>query len=108
MTKKIAPTRSTATAETKPVESSKAVGTTKVGDVSDVQAPVQKAPSSRTRRPTRPMTASEREHLFKLIHEEADKMFGANDLPESQRHTVEEAVRKTIDASIVDEDDEQS
>ena len=33
-------------------------------------------------------------------------MFGPNGLPESQRNTVETAVKMAIDASIVDEDEE--
>ena len=52
------------------------------------------------------MTPQEREHLFSLINEEADKLFGPDGLPESQRETVEGAVRMAVDAAIIDEDEE--
>ncbi|MCB0345635.1 MAG: hypothetical protein KDD66_10995 [Bdellovibrionales bacterium] len=105
MVKKISGNKPPASASTGKVESTKAVQTGKVSDVSDVRGAEKQAKSSRVRRPTRPMTAEEREHLFKLIHEEADKMFGANGLPQSQRATVENAVKQTVDASIVEDDD---
>ena len=83
---------------------------TKAADVSgagSVQGATGQTESSRVRRPTRPMTAEERAHLFRLIHEEADKMFGSNGLPESQRETLEGAVRMTVDASVVEEEDSE-
>lgn len=87
------------------VEGTKAVESGKeVQDVGSVQAPAEQAKASRARKATRPMTSAERDHLFQLIQEEASKMFGPNGLPESQRATVEDAVRKTIDASIIDEE----
>ena len=93
---------------TGPVESTRPVSTEKVGTTKGVGATKEGSRAKRARRPTRPMTAAEREHLFNLIHEEADKMFGPNGLPESQRHTVESAVKMAIDASIVEEEDEEN
>ena len=90
------------------IQGTKAVHTTGVKDVKNVAPTEQKASAQRVRRPTRPMTAAEREHLFRLIHEEADKLFGPNGLPEAQRNQVEQAVRMTIDASIIEEDEEKS
>lgn len=91
---------------TGPVESTRPISAEKVGATKQVGAAKEGGRAKRARRPTRPMTAAEREHLFKLIHEEADKMFGPNGLPESQRHTVESAVKMAIDASIVEDEQE--
>jgi len=95
------------TSSTSGVQGPKSVQTTGVKDVEGAKATEKKQAASRVRRPTRPMTADEREHLFKLIHEEADKLFGPNGLPESQRNQVENAVRMTIDASISEEEEEK-
>ncbi len=89
------------------VEKSTPVQSSKVGGVSDVKGAKAQSEVKRVRRPTRPMTAAERDHLFKIIHEEADKLFGANGLPESQRHTLENAVKVTVDASIIEEEEDK-
>lgn len=54
---------------------------------------------------TRLMSASEREELFKMITEEADKLFAKSGLPAEQREAIEEAVKMTIDASLVDDEE---
>ncbi|MCB0358046.1 MAG: hypothetical protein KDD44_00365 [Bdellovibrionales bacterium] len=107
MVKKVTGNKPPGGGPTEKIERSRPVGTAKVGDVSGVEAPQKQSSAARVRRPTRPMTAAERERLFQLIHEEAGKMFGPNGLPESQRTTVEDAVRKTVDASIVSDEEEQ-
>ena len=108
MVKKIGGIKTTGAGPVQPTGQSTQTGeAAKVSGVGQVGATTEQARVGRVRRPTRPMTAAEREHLFKLIHEEADKMFGANGLPESQRNTLENAVRMTVDASIVEEEDEE-
>lgn len=95
------------TSATTGIEKSRAIDSSEsVADVKDVKGAEQKARAERARRPTRPMTPQEREHLFSLINEEADKLFGPDGLPESQRETVEGAVRMAVDAAIIDEDEE--
>ena len=108
MVKKIDNNRPSALVGTTPVEPK---GATKASDVTgagSVQGTTEQRETSRVRRPTRPMTSEERAHLFRLIHEEADKMFGSNGLPESQRETLEGAVRMTVDAAAVDEEDPET
>ena len=56
---------------------------------------------------TRIMSLQEREDLFKMIHEEADKIFGKSGLPNSQRQIVEEAVKMAIDSALIDEDEKK-
>lgn len=92
----------------KQIEPSQPISTGKISQTKEVNKTQQTGKSKRVRRMTRPMTASEREHLFNLIHEEADKMFGPNGLPEAQRNTVESAVKMAIDASIIEENEDSS
>ena len=56
------------------------------------------------RKGTRVMTAEEREALFAMVSEEAEKLFGKSDITPTQREILEEAVKMTIDASIVEEE----
>jgi len=108
MIKKIDGSKTTGPTTTDPVSRSTPVSPAKVGTVGQVAPTTEQQRTARVRRPTRPMTAAEREHLFKLIHEEADKMFGPNGLPESQRRTLEGAVKITVDASMVDEENTEA
>ena len=62
--------------------------------------------SATKRRPTRVMSPAEREELFKIINEEADKLFGPDGLPEHQREVVKSAVKMAVAGGILDEEDE--
>ena len=104
MVKKIDNNRPSAPVAPTAVEPKEATKASNVSGTGAVQGTSGQVESSRVRRPTRPMTAEERNHLFRLIHEEADKMFGSNGLPESQRETLEGAVRMTIDATGEEEE----
>lgn len=55
---------------------------------------------------TRLMSFNEREELFKMISQEADKLFSKSGLPPEQREAIEEAVKMTIDASLTEDDKE--
>ncbi len=59
------------------------------------------------RRATRVMTKEERDHLFQMINEEADKMIESGAIPASQKDVVKSAVLMAVDASIVVEEDEK-
>ena len=55
-----------------------------------------------------PITAAERDQLFQMINEEAEKMFeGSSILPEEQKKIVTDAVKMAVDASVIDEEDEE-
>lgn len=60
------------------------------------------------RRPTRVMSFAEREQLFSMIQEEADKMFANANLSEEQRKVVTDAVKMAVDAGIVGDEDDVS
>jgi hypothetical protein len=87
-------------------------GVEKASQVSEVQE-VQKTDSvsgaSKTgavgrRKLTRTMTASERDALFQMIDEEAEKLFGKSGMSEETREVVQQAVKMAVDASTVDEE----
>lgn len=59
-----------------------------------------------TRRPTRTMTVAEREKLFGMIQEEAEKLFKDSGLPAAQREVIENAVKIAVDSALVDDSDE--
>ena len=86
--------------------------TESIGDVEKV-APttgvkgVGKAGSVGKRRSTRTMTYAEREELFNMIDQEADKLFKGGALSEERKKVVKEAVKMAVDAGIIDEEDEE-
>ena len=84
---------------TKPVEASK------VSDVGQVKGAERQSATGSVQGRDVPLTAAEREKLYQLISEEAEKMFGDGRIPEGKRKTVERAVQMAIDATIIDEED---
>ena len=53
---------------------------------------------------TTALTTSQRDKLFSMIHEEAEKVFAATPLSKSKRQTIESAVKMAIDAALVDDE----
>jgi hypothetical protein len=82
----------------KPVQGAKLTGVTQV---TGIEKP---ATAKAARKATRTMTVDEREEIFRLIREEADRMLDSGEIPQGKRKTVESAVRMAVDAAIVDED----
>lgn len=56
------------------------------------------------RRPTRTMSLAEREHLFSMINEEADKMFATGALSKQHKQVVQKAVKMAIDTTLGEEE----
>ena len=56
------------------------------------------------RRTTKLITASEREALFNMIDEEAEKLFGKSALSEEHKKVVQKAVKMAVDAATIDDD----
>jgi hypothetical protein len=88
-------------------------GTESVGSVGEVKATsgvgaVKGAGAVGKRRPTRIMSPAERENLFRLINEEADKLFAGSGMSEEKKQVLKSAVKMAVDAGIVDEEDEGS
>lgn len=82
-------------------------GTEVVGGVAGVKATsgvggVEGAGAVNRRRPTRTMSLAEREQLFQMINEEADKLFGEGGMSPTQRNVVKNAVRMAVDAGLVE------
>lgn len=87
-------------------------GTEAVTGVGGVQATtgvggVKGAGAVGKRRATRTMTMAEREQLFRMINEEADKMFNEQGIPAKQREVLANAVKMAVDVGIIPEDEEE-
>lgn len=59
------------------------------------------------RRATRLMTAAERQQLFHMIDEEAEKLAKEGIIPKRQQDTVSKAVRMAIDSGVLDDEEEE-
>lgn len=59
------------------------------------------------RRPTRLMSSAERDNLFRMIDEEADKLFADSNISEEKKQVLKSAVRMAVDAGIPVEDEEK-
>ncbi len=106
MVKKISGTTPTNRSEaTTGIRSGGVTGGAKIDSVKEVGALSGGGRAEKIRRPTRPITAEERQHLLSLIDEEADKLFGATGLPESKRAMVTNSVKMTINALPTDENE---
>lgn len=98
-------------AAVKPTETTKEVAQTEsvseVGEVSGVRATSAVGGTKGAtgaggrRRPTRTMTLEEREQLFKMVNEEAEKIFGQTGMSDSRKRSVTEAVKMAIDAGLM-------
>jgi hypothetical protein len=94
-------------------ETSAVEGTDVVGSVGGVKAAtgvggVSGPGAVSKRRSTRTMTLAEREQLFQMINEEAEKLFGDSQMSPTQRNVVKNAVRMAVDAGIIEDEPEGS
>ena len=58
-------------------------------------------------RATRAISMAERAQLFEMIAEEADKLFSGKNIPPQHKQVVEQAVKMTIDAAALLEEEEK-
>lgn len=56
------------------------------------------------RRPTRTMSSKERDEFFKVIDEEAKKLFSNSDLSPEHKALVKDAVKMVVDSTLLDEE----
>lgn len=56
------------------------------------------------RKLTRTMSAAERDALFEMIDEEAEKLFGKSGLSQETREVVQQAVKMAVDAATVEDE----
>jgi len=85
-------------------------GTESVGGVGGIKATsavggVRGAGAVSGTRLTRNMTLAEREELFRMIDQEADKLFAESGMTPAKRKVVESAVKMAIDAGLISDDD---
>ena len=84
----------------------KATGVSEVQEVKKTEAvsgPTQTGQVGR-RKLTRTMTAKERDALFSMIDEEAEKLFGNSGMDDETKEVARNAVRMVVDAAPVDDD----
>lgn len=60
------------------------------------------------RRPTRVMSVAEREKIFEMIDQEAERLFREGGVPEGQRSLVKAAVKMAIDTGLVEEPEQNA
>jgi hypothetical protein len=88
-------------------------GADSVGSVSGIKPTsavggVKGAGAIGKRRATRIMSPAEREAIFRMISEEADKLFEGSPMSEEKKEVLKSAVKMAVDAGIVtDEQDGQ-
>jgi hypothetical protein len=94
----------------KPTDNTKEIAGTgaisEVGEVTGVRATSAVAGSTGvgsvgSKRGTRAISFEEREQIFKVVQEEAEKIFGQTGMSESRKKTVTEAVKMAIDAGLI-------
>ena len=49
------------------------------------------------------ITSANKEKIFQMLHEEADKLFKTTKITEKKRNVIEKAVQMAIDSAVVDE-----
>ena len=104
MVKKIGSTPPSATSGATRVQSTKTIESSKIGGVGQVRGTERTAPAGGVSPSVSGITPKQRDQLFKMVDEEADKMFGPEGLPESKKEAVKGAVKMVIDAGVVEEE----
>ena len=107
MVKKISGPSSSPTQGTSKVQSTQSVKGAEVGAVTNIISTKQTEKAPRTRLSTRAMSPEEREMLFQLIDDEANRLFGDKKISESKKRTIQGAVRMTVAASISEDDSDE-
>lgn len=102
MTKKIGDKKISGVKVTRETGEVESVG--EVGSTSSITG-VRGVGSVTSSRITSTMSAADREKLFKMIDEEAQKLFPKGSITARQRKIVQDAVKMAIDSGIVDESD---
>ena len=92
-------------ADTKSVEETK--GVSGVGEVKKTSSVggVKGSGAVRGRQATQKLSIKDREKIFQLIEEEAEKLFSSKDTPGKKKEIVEQAVKMAIDSGLVDEEE---
>jgi hypothetical protein len=92
------------TSSTTPVQSTKTVGSAKVGTVGGVKNAEGAKGTQSTDGVGRELTPQMRDEIFQLIDEVADNMFNeSKGFSEKKKKTLKDAVKMAIDAGMVEE-----
>jgi hypothetical protein len=106
MVKKIQGKKTARTSGTTPVQATKTVESSKVGQVDQVKAGESTERTGSVGNTATPITPELREQLFQMIDEEAEKMFGDdNEAAEKRKATVKGAVKMALQSGVLPEDE---
>lgn len=89
------------------VHSSTAVTTSKVDSVKSVSKTSGISSASAIGSAGGKITPAQREAIFEIVQEEADKLFKSGAIAPEKRKQVEDAVKMAIDAGILDESEDE-
>ena len=104
MVKKIQGPSTQSTKTTDAITKSLAIQTTKISASAKVSATTNQQGIHRTgNKINKRITQADKEHLFQLITEEADKMVDENIIPKKKKDTISKAVKMVIEASAESE-----
>jgi len=70
-------------------------------------APVSSTGKAGQTRSTRTLTHKEREKIFAMIEEEAEKLFKDSDISPGQQKTIADAVKMAVDSGLIDEEEQE-
>lgn len=90
--------------ETKQVKGTESVGEVKGVKKTSSVAAAGRVGSATDRKETQKMTLQEREKIFKMIEDEAEKMFDSSSLSPEQKKLVKEAVKIAVDSGLIEEE----
>ncbi len=98
----------TSSTQAKSVEGTEAVSGVRGVKATDAIGGVGRTTGVSGTKTTRTMSLAEREELFRMIDQEASKLFSDSSIPAAKRKVVESAVKMAIDASLMPADDDDS
>lgn len=106
MVKKIQGKKTGRTSGTSPVQATKTVESSKVGQVDQVKGGEATDRAGSVGTAGTEITPELREQLFQMIDEEADKLFGDdNEAAEKRKKTVKGAVKMALESGVLPEEE---
>lgn len=95
----------TSTERTKSVDQADAVGGVDAVKPAGSVGRVERTGAVRRRGVTRVMSSAEREELFRIVNEEAEKLFSESEMSQEKKKAVASAVKMAIDLGMAGEDE---
>lgn len=107
MVKKIGGKPPAGTPQSAPIQSAKTVTGAKVGSVGEVTGTGAQQGIAGTQGRAGRITPEQRQQIYQLIEEEAEKLFAGDAIPETKKESIKGAVRMVIEGGIIEEEDKK-